>query len=88
MTVLTSESEQDEMSNTTRCYECDVPATGQTFDGIPTCDNCSEDAHVSRGRQQSQQYRDTRGMDRFYGGQEPPFAVNDEFARTGSIADY
>ncbi len=33
-------------------------------------------------------YRDTRGMDRFYGGKEPPFAVNDEFARTGSIADY
>lgn len=37
---------------------------------------------------ESAPYRDTRGMDRFYGGQEPPFAVNDDFARTGSIADY
>lgn len=34
------------------------------------------------------EYRDTRGMDRFYGGEEPPFAVNDDFARTGSISDY
>ncbi len=33
-------------------------------------------------------YRDTSGMDRFYGGQEPPFEVNDEFARTGRIKDY
>lgn len=79
--------------NTNTCYECDDPATGQTFDGILTCDGCSEEAYAERVRQQDQHfldfsYRDTRGIDRFYGGEEPPFAVNDEFARTGSIADY
>lgn len=37
---------------------------------------------------ESAPYRDTRGMDRFYGGKEPPFEVNDDFARTGSIGDY
>ena len=32
--------------------------------------------------------RDTSGMDRFYGGEEPPFAVNDDFAASGNIMDY
>ena len=33
-------------------------------------------------------YRDTRGMDRVYGGEEPPFGVNDEFAASGDPSDY
>ncbi len=33
-------------------------------------------------------HRDTSGIDRVYAGGEPPFAVNDEFARTGDPADY
>lgn len=37
---------------------------------------------------EGQPYRDTAGMDRVYGGQEPPFDVNDDFARSGSIFDY
>ncbi len=80
------------MPNT--CYECGKPATDKTFDGIPTCDGCSEDAQMKQALNEDRwndgnpTYRDTRGMDHFYAGQEPPFEVNDEFARTGSIADY
>ncbi len=50
-------------------------------------ENSQPEEHLD-GLASESEYRDTTGMDRVYGGQEPPFEVNDDFARTGKAEDY
>jgi len=65
--------------------ECDCPFTISVGE---ICIACDQGYHEIHDPVEPTGYRDTAGIDRFYGGEEPPFAVNDEFASTGNPEDY
>ena len=74
----------DDIHHKCECSVCDCAVFVNDLFTNGFCDGCNDGDHAPT----KTAHRDTRGMDRFYAGAEPPFDVNDDFARTGSAGDY